>query len=93
LEQNNIYLTLRQVDNHHIKNDTEPPEAQQQTIIYENFRARLYGKTAVVNYLLVVKGRSNDRKDYTNSYRTSVIWVKQNGNWRIINFHATRVRP
>lgn len=74
-----------------IKNDTEP--AAQQTISYDNFKARLYGKTAVVNYLLVVKGRSNEGKDYTNRYRTSVIWVKREGNWRIINFQATRVRP
>ena len=73
-----------------LKADIEP--ASQQTLDYEDFTARGYGKTSIVNYVLVVKGKNKDGKDYTDRYRMSVIWVKQNGSWRIANFHSTRVR-
>jgi ketosteroid isomerase-like protein len=73
-----------------LKADTEP--APPQTLDYEDFTARGYGKTAIVNYVLVVKGKDKDGKEFTNRYRMSVIWVKQNGSWRIANFHSTRVK-
>lgn len=73
-----------------IKADTEP--APQQTLNYEDFKARAYGKTTIVNYVLAVSGKDKDGKDYTNRYRMSVVWIKQKGVWRITNFHSTRVR-
>jgi len=73
-----------------IKADTSTP--LQQKLVYENFKARVYGKTAMVNYILVVSGKDKDNKDYTNRYRMSVMWIKQKGVWRITNFHSTRVR-
>ena len=73
-----------------LKADTEP--LPDEMLEYEDFMARGYGKTAIVNYILVVKGKDKDGKDYANRYRMSVIWVKQNGSWRIANFHSTRVR-
>jgi len=72
-----------------LKVDVSEP---QETLDYEDFTARGYGKTAIVNYVLVIKGKDKDAKEYTNRFRMSVIWVKQNGNWRIANFHSTRVR-
>jgi ketosteroid isomerase-like protein len=73
-----------------IRNDTEP--TAQQTLDYENFKTRVYGKTAIVNYLLVVRGKSPDGKDFTNRYQMSTIWIKQKKAWRIINIQPTRVR-
>lgn len=73
-----------------IKADTSPPSDNK--LEYENFNARVYGKTAMVNYVLVVSGKDKDKKDYVNRYRMSVMWLKQKGIWRIINFHSTRVR-
>jgi hypothetical protein len=73
-----------------VKADTEP--AAPQKIAYENFRARIYGKTAMVNYVLVVSGKDKNEKDYANRFQMSVLWVKQKGIWRIANFHSTRVR-
>jgi hypothetical protein len=73
-----------------IKADTEPPSDNK--LEYENFRARVYGKTAMVNYILVVSGKDKDKKDFANRYQMSVMWLKQKGAWRIVNFHATRVR-
>ena len=75
-----------------VKSDTEPSSATPQNLDYEDFKVRIYGKTAIVNYVLLVSGKDKDEKDYINRYRMSVIWVKQKGNWRISNFHATRVR-
>jgi ketosteroid isomerase-like protein len=73
-----------------IKADTET--AAPKKLEYENFRARAYGKTGIVNYVLVVSGTDKDAKDYANRYQMSVLWTKQKGVWRIINFHSTRVR-
>jgi len=73
-----------------VKADTEP--AAPQKLAYENFRARVYGKTVIVNYVLVVSGKDKDAKDYANRFQMSVLWAKQKGVWRIVNFHSTRVR-
>ncbi|HEX8737522.1 MAG TPA: nuclear transport factor 2 family protein [Pyrinomonadaceae bacterium] len=73
-----------------IKADDAPPSGN--IVTYEDFKARVYGKTAVVNYVLLVSGKDKDGKDFANRYRMSVVWIKQKGNWRITNFHATRVR-
>src|ERR1700730_4765011 len=45
----------------------EPEEGQ--TTSYEEVKAHDYGKAAVVNYRLIVKGRDKDGKDFTNRYR------------------------
>ncbi|HEV7643885.1 MAG TPA: nuclear transport factor 2 family protein [Pyrinomonadaceae bacterium] len=74
-----------------IKSDTEP--AAELAPDYEDFKVRSYGKTAVANYLLVVTGKDKDGKPTVGRYRMSAVWVKQKGNWRMANIHATRVRP
>ncbi len=73
-----------------IKADTEASAPQK--LDYENFRVRAYGKTAMVNYVLVVSARDKDGKETVSRYRMSVLWLKQKGMWRIANFHSTRVR-
>lgn len=73
-----------------VKADTEP--AAPPKLAYENFRARRYGKTVMVNYVLVVSGTDKNQKDYANRFQMSVLWTKQKGVWRIANFHSTRVR-
>ena len=73
-----------------VKNDE--PEAGQ-TIGYEEIRTHDYGKTAVVNYLLTVKGKNKEGKEYTNRYRNTVVWVKQGGRWRMAAIHVSRIRP
>ena len=73
-----------------VKND-EPEVAQ--TIKYDNVTTHVYGNAAVVSYLLIVKGRDKEGKDYTNRYRNTVVWVKQQGNWRMAAIHVGRIRP
>jgi ketosteroid isomerase-like protein len=75
-----------------IKGNDEPSSAPQENLTYEDFKVRVYGKTAIVNYVLLVSGKDKDGKDYANPYRMSVVWVKQKRDWQISNFHATRVR-
>lgn len=75
-----------------VKGESEPASTLQPILNYEDFKARIYGKTAIVNYVLVVSGKDKDGKDYANRYRMSVVWVKPKADWRISNFHATRVR-
>lgn len=73
-----------------IKADTGTSAPQK--LEYENFRVRTYGKTAMVNYVLVVSGKDKDGKDTVSRFRMSVLWLKQKGTWRITNFHSTRIR-
>ena len=68
------------------------PEAGQ-TISYDEVKAHDYGKTALVNYLLIVKGQGKDGKEYVNRYRNTVVWVKQGGRWRMAAIHVSRIRP
>ena len=73
-----------------IKADTEP--APPQTLDYEDFKVRSYGKTAVVNYVVVVRGKDKEGKETVSRFRMSAVWIRQKGNWRMANIHATRVR-
>jgi len=73
-----------------LKADTSPPSDQK--LEYEDFKVRIYGKTALAGYVLVVPGKDKDGKETMTRFRMSVLWVKQGKDWRITNFHATRVR-
>ena len=64
-----------------------------QTISYDEVKAHDYGKTALVNYLLIVKGQGKDGKEYVNRYRNTVVWVNQGGRWRMAAIHVSRIRP
>lgn len=64
-----------------------------QTISYDEVKAHDYGKSAVVNYLLIVRGAGKDGKEYVNRYRNTVVWIKQGGRWRMAAIHVSRIRP
>ncbi len=71
---------------------TNVPDAGQ-TISYDEATANVYGNAAVVNYILIVKARDKEGKDYAHRYRNTVVWVKQQGHWRIASIHVSRIRP
>jgi ketosteroid isomerase-like protein len=73
-----------------VKADTSPPSDQK--LEYEDFKVRVYGKTAITVYALVVPGKDSQGKATVTRFRMSVLWVKQGKDWRMTNFHATRVR-
>ncbi len=63
-----------------------------QAISYDEIKVYAYGDSAVVSCLLVVTGRDKDGKDYSNRYRNTVTWVKQQNRWRMAAIHVSRVR-
>ncbi len=55
-------------------------------------KIRTYGDTVVAIWLGSVKATING-KPYSGDFRNTRVWVKQNGNWRIVVFQTTRVAP
>jgi len=53
---------------------------------------RIYGDTAIYNSLNSIKGTING-KPYSGDVRNTRVWIKQNGNWKIVAFQATQVVP
>ncbi len=51
-----------------------------------------YGDTVVVNADASVKDIIGG-KPFSGEVRATRVWVKRNGNWRLIVFHVTRVAP
>lgn len=80
-------------DKKRLVEDLKKAEAEAgQTIDYDDIKVYDYGNTAVVNYLMTVKGKDKDGKDYTNRYRNTVTWIKQQNSWRMAAIHVSRMR-
>ncbi len=55
-------------------------------------KVRVYGNTAIYNALATVKG-AFDGHEVRGDYRVTIVWVKQNGQWKRVSFQSTEVRP
>jgi hypothetical protein len=53
---------------------------------------RIHGNTAIYNSLNSIKATING-KAFSGEVRNTRVWVKQNGNWKIVAFQATQVAP
>jgi len=53
-------------------------------------RARVYGETAVATALNTVKIRTREGQS-TVRYRRSTVWVRRDGRWQCVHFHASRI--
>jgi ketosteroid isomerase-like protein len=53
---------------------------------------RIHGNTAIYNSLNSIKATING-KPFSGDVRNTRVWVKQNGDWRIVAFQATQVAP
>jgi ketosteroid isomerase-like protein len=51
---------------------------------------RIHGKTAIYTSLNSIKATING-KPFSGDFRNTRVWVKQNGNWKIVSFQATKV--
>jgi ketosteroid isomerase-like protein len=60
------------------------------SITVREAKIRIYGDTAVVNALAAVKTIVNGQP-YSGDVRNTRVWVKQNGNWKLVVFQTTRV--
>ncbi len=63
-----------------------------ESIIIREAKMRVYGNTVVVNALASIKTVVNGNP-YTGDVRNTRVWVKQNDNWKLVVFQATRVLP
>jgi len=61
-----------------------------ESIVGRESKIRIYGDTAVVNSLASVRATFNG-KPYIGDVRNTRVWVKQNGNWKLVLFQATRL--
>jgi uncharacterized protein (TIGR02246 family) len=55
-------------------------------------KIRVYGNTAVVVALSSTKGTLGG-KPFSGDFRSTRIWVKEHGNWKIVEFQSTRETP
>jgi len=53
---------------------------------------RMYGNTGIYNGRGNVKMSING-KPLTADVRVTIVWVKQNGQWKRVSFQATQVQP
>jgi len=65
------------------------------SLTYELNEARerkihVHGDTAVVAFLISYKGTVSG-KPFTGDLRRTVVWVKQEGNWKIVAYQVTRL--
>ncbi|WP_316150067.1 nuclear transport factor 2 family protein [Cupriavidus sp. BIC8F] len=51
---------------------------------------RVYGDTAVVHLLLTFKGSLSGQAFDPINLRRTVVWVKQQGNWKVVAWQVTR---
>ena len=55
-----------------------------------DFKVRIYGETAIVNSLNTVKMKTKE-KDLAIKYRRTTVWIKRQGRWQCVSFHASRL--
>ena len=53
-------------------------------------KIHVYGYTAVVAFLISYKGTVSG-KPFTGDLRRTVVWGKQEGNWKIVAYQVTRL--
>ena len=62
------------------------------TVDVHDLKIRVYGDTAVVTALNSYKGTIKG-KPFSGDTRTTRVWVKDKGNWKLVAFQSTRVAP
>jgi len=63
-----------------------------EAMVERDIQVRLYGDAAIVSVLASVKMLVNG-KPIRGDHRENFVWVKQEGNWKLASFQATRVAP
>jgi len=57
-----------------------------------DLKVHVYGDTAIVTALASIK-LTVDGKPIRGDHRATFVWVKQEGNWKLASFQATRLAP
>lgn len=66
------------------------PTATINSTEHDEDRIMVYGKAAIVNSRVTIKGK-NDNQTFTRVYRITYFLKKQHGNWQVVNSHATLI--
>ena len=51
---------------------------------------RVYGDTVVVNFLITFKGSLSGQAFPPTDLRRTVVWIRQNGSWKVVAWQVTR---
>ena len=60
---------------------------------WRHLQVKVFGKAAVVTGYLVGAVTLPGDKALEDSWRTSVMWVQKEGEWKIVHFHASELSP
>jgi len=52
---------------------------------------RFYGDVAVLISTANIKMRSLEGKEFSGQFRNSRVFVKREGNWRVVLFHSSKI--
>ncbi len=75
--------------------DQELADLKSGSLKYESIdirerKIRVYGDTAVVNFLLTFKGSLGGQPFPATDLRRTVVWVRQSGAWKVVAWQVTR---
>ena len=62
------------------------------SMVLSDRKVRFYGATAVVISLATVSG-TNAESEISGSFRYTRVYVRQAGQWKVVSFEASRIRP
>jgi len=57
----------------------------------QDLKIRVYGHTAVATVLGSFKGTTPSGTPFSGTTRSTRVWVKQKGTWKLVSFQSTRV--
>jgi len=62
------------------------------SMVLSDRKVRFYGATAVVTSLATVSG-TNAESEISGSFRYTRVYVRTAGQWKVVSFEASRIRP
>ena len=60
---------------------------------WRHLKVKVFGKAAIVTGYLAGAVTLPGGKGLEDSWRTSVMWVQEEGKWKIVHFHASELLP
>lgn len=80
-------------DRRYVKADaiTDVRTGTHEALTIDDINIRVYGDAAVVEIDQTEKSRHGD-EDFSGSYLFTNVWVRQDGQWRAVASHGSRVR-
>ena len=73
-----------------MKAPVSPSQPTVTAAVNDQVKVRLYGETAVVTLLSRWTTRANNRESI-DQYMTTHVWARQQGKWRLVSAHVTRL--